>query len=226
MKRFLLMLAVGAFMANSVMAAPSYLASMSWSRGSSGSTWQEWTFDGTSNPAAPENSNNVYGSPLAYLSGDNLSHWASYDDHTGVWHAGSATDDLLHITLDIPNNPELNAVKDVWMEIVYRVDVENVGIAPDFGELSPEGVTVKLLESSTFAEDPESPTTWMTSVFHWRITPNPLSESICIDLSGTGGMIDSVAVDTRCGAIPAPGAIVLAGFGMCAIGWLRRRQAL
>jgi hypothetical protein len=45
--------------------------------------------------------------------------------------------------------------------------------------------------------------------FHWRLS-QILSTGDCLDLSGTGGTIDPVTVDTICATIPAPGATALA----------------
>lgn len=222
MKWFLVVLGVCAMLAASAGAVPSYLGDMAWSRGAPGSTWQEWTFDDSDNPAAPENSNNPYGSPLAYISGDGLAHWGSYDGHSGIWHAGSESNDLLHVSLDIPNHEELNKYKEVWLEVVYRVEAENVGIAPYFAATNPPDVEIELLGMTVTEETPGNPTTWRTGVFHWRLSPNPFNELICLDFSGTGGIIDSVTVDTIC-AIPVPGAMALAGIGVGLLGWIRRR---
>jgi hypothetical protein len=56
----------------------------------------------------------------------------------------------------------------------------------------------------------------------WTIVPNPDLETITFELRGTGGFLTSVSVDTLC-IVPVPGAILLAGIGLGAVGLTRKQ---
>jgi len=93
MKRMLLTLMVCVLLGAPALAVPS----LGWDRGDEGTTYQEWTFDDSDNPALPETDQNPYGTPVADISTTGLpwtfGHAAVYLDRPGVWAAHAAPDD-------------------------------------------------------------------------------------------------------------------------------------
>jgi hypothetical protein len=63
---------------------------------------------------------------------------------------------------------------------------------------------------------------WRIMTMGWTIVPNPDLETITFELRGTGGFLTSVSVDTLC-IVPVPGAILLAGIGLGAVGLTRKQ---
>jgi len=175
---------------------------LKWSRGSSGSTWQEWTFDDNDNPAAPESSFNLYGVPTAIMTGTNGSvnfdWYASTLGGTGVW-AG----DMLKIVLDIPNQPQQNPFKIIWFEAVYRA----TAIVQDPVLTVSSGFQWQRF----YYDNGGTANQWRTMVAGFKIWPNPTQEHVSISLWGTGGFFTAMSVDTLC--VPEPVTLLLLGLG-------------
>lgn len=175
---------------------------LKWSRGSSGSTWQEWTFDDNDNPAAPESSFNLYGTPTAVMTGTNGSvtfgWYASTLGGAGVW-AG----DMLKIVLNIPNQPQQNPYKVIWFEAIYRataiVQDPVLAVAPGFQW------------ERFYYDNGGTANAWRTMVAGFKIWPNPTQENVSISLWGTGGFVTAMSVDTLC--VPEPVTLLLLGLG-------------
>ncbi len=212
---------VGVF-ASVGLAAPTYIQGgvvglsdnvAQWNRGDAGSTWQEWTFDDSDNPAAPETSFNPYGTPTATMTGNNGSvnfgWYANTLGGDGVW-AGNT----ISVVLDIPNQPQQNPYKVIWFEMVYRATavIQSPTLILDSGYQGERFY----YDAGGTAND------WRTMVAGFTIYPNPSSEAISLTLWGTGGFVNSVSVDTLCAVVPAPGAALLAGLGVSLAGGLRR----
>ncbi|MHC4742678.1 MAG: hypothetical protein ACYS8Z_12240 [Planctomycetota bacterium] len=207
MKRALFVLAVCAVLTGPVMAVPS----LYWNRGENGSTYQLWTFDDNDNPAAPEIDENPYGTAEATIDGGYADHFVGMD---GVW--GNHPDPV-EIALFIPNAQVRNPYKDIVIEMCYKGVVTGVSVSPAG---NPDMSTNFVLAEDPVLVDPIN--LWYIARYKIRIFPNPDAEIIYISATGTGGFIDYISVDTIC--IPAPGAILLGGIGIGAIGWLRRRR--
>lgn len=217
----LLLSAVGVFVSIGE-ASPTYIDNnlMTWTRGSCGTTWQEWTFDNADNPAAPENSFNPYGSPTAAFNGtDGASYgsvdfgWkADWDERTGVWAANT-----LHADFYIPNNPAANSHKIIWFEMEYQA--VSILEKPTVVLSSNYQIERIYYDSGTITDD------WRTMVVGWKIWPNPVDENITFTLWGTGGFVNSVSIDTIC-VVPAPPALPLTGLGMLLIRVLKKRKSL
>lgn len=188
-------------------------------------TYQQWTFDDDDNPAPPEIYVNEYGVPSALInaSGDVTfgSHgWgSSIQGHNGVWYGDTIVADLT-----IPNRPEPNWYKEVWVEILGRGSLLGEGYTGTGYSLG-EGYEViapvnSLVEDLGFTATYE-PDGWLKIIFGLRIYPNPDLEIIRFTLEDTGAAIDHIIVNTEC--VPEPMTLVLLGFGGLLCGRIRQR---
>ncbi|HEX41059.1 MAG TPA: PEP-CTERM sorting domain-containing protein [Phycisphaerales bacterium] len=175
-------------------------------------TYQLWTFDDNTNPAVPKPGDveNAYGSPVARLegqgTGDETFGWyRTYDGRDGVWHAEALT-----IILTIPNRPDPDAYKEIWVSAIIQglVTAAHVTPIPAGDAVIPLGQTLTDIGGG-----------WSRLDIGWRVEPNPSSEIICMALYGTGGSIDRLEVHTIC--VPEPATVFLLGAGALL---LRRRR--
>jgi hypothetical protein len=202
-----------AVIAGIVMVAPC-LASMSWSRGDPGSTWQDWTFNDGANPKVADAYFNSYGIPTASITPlpgtipPFMIGWhSSWDGRQGVW-----VGDPVKIDLTIPNTPFTGGYKEVWMEVGF----EGI-ISAGFPILSAPGTVTEIPGSRTVTPAEGQ---WKILTIGWTIVPNPQREAIFASFAGTGGFVDYIKVDTIC--VPAPAGLLFLLPGAI---WLRRRRS-
>jgi len=175
-------------------------------------TFQRWNFDTLTNPTLPEIYNNIYGTPTAELSTTQnppaYFGWLDVvDGRQGVW-----TGEPLQITLTIPNQPIPNTYKEIHLEMEFQSILEWVKVTP-----SPvDGSIVEEISRDISPVDSQ----WKKLTIDWRIEPNPNEETICINISGTGGMVDYIKVKTCC--IPEPATVTLLGLGALVL--LKRKR--
>lgn len=209
------------------LALPSYCTNddmMSWQRGDEGTTWQEWTFDDLQTPISVSDYFNPYGTPTASVSGQNgsvafgwyASLFSGDQQRYGIW-AG----DPIVFDLSIQNTPDANPYKIIWFEMEYRA------VSMLLPELTLEGdykVERFFYDSGKEYDDTGMLIDdWRTMTIGWKIYPNPNQENISFSLRGTGGFVNSVAVDTKCFPVPEPSTMIILGSGMIFTQVFRRR---
>jgi len=162
-------------------------------------TLQSWEFGTDDNPTAPDEDFNFFGDPLATVIGDSpFADWLDEDrGHFGAWRI----EDWMQ--LDIPNNPEPNDVKHVWVQVTYSA---SNGSNPEI--LSLPGYSSIVLVEKTQLDDSYWHGTWDIT-----IEPNPDSETLVLMPRDCTLYVDEVVVDTIC--IPEPaGLMMLAVLGL------------
>ncbi len=175
-------------------------------RGQPGTTFQNWAFAISNNPAAPDVLVNPNGTPQATLTqGPFATGWkASSLGRTGVWDLGQGS----QVSLAVPNfGGSLVSWKYVQVQVTY-LDAPGLFAAP---ATSWPGAT--LLSSQTISNQAFGPGVWRTQVTYWLMQPSPASETILIDGDATKGFVlDQILVDTRS---PAPGSGDIGPFQPC-----------
>ena len=169
-----------------------------------------------------DNTNNTLGNyaPTALIGGvkDKCEFFleeTEYEGRSGVMHGDPVT-----IELYIPNTKSTVGHKTVWMEIIASYTSAGIPTISPYGSPGNDSFAISPQSGLQSIEDLDE--NWKRLLYKWEITPNPQDEVIAnISFLGTGGHIDSIAVDTLC-KVPAPGAFLLGGIGVALVGYFRR----
>lgn len=178
-----------------------------------GETHQEWAFGDSSNPATPEIDLNPYGTATATILGSASGPPPVWIDELlgrdGVWQA----EQMVDITLDIPNQMIRNPYKDLHLEIGFTGDLAAFSIFP-----TPFGGSVELVSQEVEVVDDVAG--WKELTARYIIEPNPDRESVCYSFAAAVAAVDYVIVNTVC--VPEPLTISMLGLGGL---MLRRRRS-
>jgi hypothetical protein len=186
-------------------------------RGEEGSTLQAWSF-GTPNPVVtPDVSQNQNGVATVTMTGgfwDNTIWEAEDMGHTGVWVIDSR--DTSDMIINIPNFPNQNQIKKIWVQIVYSA----AGYDGPVLYVLPEGIAQPPIAKMQLVNTVQLDPYYTHATFSLEIRPNPRFEQIIIRPRYATMRIDEIIVETQC--IPEPMTMVL--FGVGALMTMRKRS--
>ncbi|UCC22787.1 MAG: PEP-CTERM sorting domain-containing protein [Planctomycetota bacterium] len=173
-------------------------------RGTEGSTFQQWSFS-DDNPAPPlpdPGFINPY-DPPPQLVVDAAAPWIP---DPGAWPLSGQID------VYIPNNPQPNEKKEIWLQVIWQPGFNPSPVLPDAPWVAVWPFTTMDMSHSYTTENG-----WTLSLFRINLYPNPPEEWITVK----GNIIvDHIAIDTRC--VPEPATVALLGLGALVV--FRRKR--
>jgi hypothetical protein len=196
-----LFLMLGLFLAGAVWADD--LTPPPWDRYGPSTTYQKWEFSDPANPLAPTEFYNPYGDP--FLSVFQYSWFDEYAGRTGVVEG-------LAYYFWIPNNPDPNMYKDIWLQYVFHMDggIPQIDVQPGDWEV---------LDSSLMNDMGNG---WYYDRWYIRLYPNPPYEGIWLVGQACADVImDQVVIDTIC--VPEPVSATLIGMALFGFALRKRR---
>jgi hypothetical protein len=171
-----------------------------------GSTYQQWDFNSSANPAGPEIDLNPYGHASATLEKTSNGSAMSWAD--GVWSSSE-----FKLTLSVPNNPVSNDHKDMVVELRFQGDI--------FLSWAVDQASTQFTRTDRVVSTEGN---WTIVKDTYYLQPNPPSEYLCYGFNnGTAlAAVDYVKIDTRC--VPEPLSLGLLGLGGLLLGRRRRSR--
>ena len=174
-------------------------------RGADVTSYQDWQFTNSANPAAPTVATNSAGSASATMlvSGAGqgwLADLTGFGTQTGLWDLGfQDSGDFGRVILSIPVPASSTNYTDLKLRLVQLVD----GIYSGNLTFSLPGVTKTgrtVVEAITNALGGS----WVEDEFRWRLSPSPEQLSLSITGAVFGPVLDRIRVDTTSPAVTVP----------------------
>ncbi|MBN2063764.1 MAG: PEP-CTERM sorting domain-containing protein [Sedimentisphaerales bacterium] len=234
------------FLASALAMLLSSVASANYMLSGENHTYQLWDFNtdpgtivnGVTYTIAPEVDENGFGDPVAYITGvhgstvgSNPFEWANVNGIT-YWTAHE-----LDVSLYLPNSENtIGYTKDLVVSFRFRDIMVNEyfdypqgfsddpALMVDMGLLSvtSQGTAFEManIENWSIVKDTHDLSyNWYIFTGWFTMSPNPTEEILDISISGTGGYLDWVSVETQC--VPEPATILFSVGGLLAFS--RRR---